>query len=171
VRILFVGGDFFRKGGDLVVDWIQSTPLADRCRLDFVTHERIAPHPNIRSYQLSHDDEELAQLYREADIFVLPTRAECFGLVFTEAMACAIPVVTCHVGGVSEVVEHGVTGLLVPPDDPISLNGALSALVSDVELRRRMGEAGRRAAEARFDSRRNISRLLEIMREVAEARS
>jgi glycosyltransferase involved in cell wall biosynthesis len=169
VRILFVGGDFIRKGGDLLVEWMLSSPLAAGCQLDLVTEAELPVHPKIRSHRLSHDDDDLARLYREADIFVLPTRAECFGLVLTEAMASGLPVVTCPVGGLGDVVEHDTTGLLVPPDDAVSLDKALASLINDADMRRRLGAAGRRMAEERFDARKNVARVLQVMGEVAEA--
>jgi len=169
VRILFVGGDFIRKGGDLLVEWMRTSPLAERCQLDLVTQDQSIAHPRIRTYRLSHDSDLLARLYSEADIFVLPTRAECFGLVLTEAMAAGVPVVSCRVGGLGEVVDHNSTGLLVPPNDPSSLDKALATLVNDADLRRRMGEAGRRIAEERFDAHRNVARIIETMRDVAWA--
>ena len=169
VRILFVGGDFVRKGGDLLIEWMRSSPLAGRCQIDFVTQEELQPHPRLRSHRVSHDDAQLVRLYQEADVFVLPTRAECFGLVLTEAMAAGLPVVSCSVGGLAEVVEHNTTGLLIPPDDPASLAQALQRLIDDRDLRWRMGTAGRRRAEERFDARKNVARVIDVMREVAQA--
>jgi phosphatidyl-myo-inositol dimannoside synthase len=68
---------------------------------------------------------------------------EGFGLVYLEAAAHGLPVVAHDVGGVSEAVVDGVTGLLVPPDRPAQLAAAFEKLVHDAELRRKLGAAGR----------------------------
>ncbi len=66
-------------------------------------------------------------------------------------MAAGLPVVASAVGGIPEAVADGETGLLVPPNDPEALAGALGRLLADPELRRRLGAAGRRRAEALYD--------------------
>ncbi len=169
VRLLFVGGEFVRKGGDLLVEWLESAPEARRCEVDIVTREAIRERPRLRVHSANHDSGLLTRLYAEADVFVLPTRAECFGLVLTEAMAAGLPVVTCDVGGIAEVVEDGVTAFVTRPEDAAGLATALSRLVGDAELRRRLGRAGRARAEARFDAAKNVARVLEILREAAAA--
>jgi glycosyltransferase involved in cell wall biosynthesis len=85
----------------------------------------------------------LEGLYRRAAIFVLPSRSEGFGVVVAEAMAFGKPVVASRVGGLAELVDDGVTGILVPPRRPDLLRGALDQLLADADLRRRMGAAGR----------------------------
>jgi rhamnosyl/mannosyltransferase len=94
--------------------------------------------------------EELLALYHAADVFVLPsvTRAEAFGFVQVEAMACATPVISTRVkSGVSWVNQHDVTGLVVEPGDVADLRAALVSLLSDASKRERMGVAGRRRVE------------------------
>jgi glycosyltransferase involved in cell wall biosynthesis len=90
---------------------------------------------------------ELADRYRRAAIFCLPSRQEGFGIVFVEAMACGKPVVAARAAAVPETVVDGETGLLVDPDDPAALAQALFALLSDRDRCRAMGEAGRRRVE------------------------
>jgi glycosyltransferase involved in cell wall biosynthesis len=92
----------------------------------------------------------LATLLCESHVFVLPSRYENLPLGVLEAMACARPVVAARVGGVAEMVEDGVEGLLVPPEDPHALALALRRLLEDAPLRRRMGEAGRARVLGRF---------------------
>jgi starch synthase len=89
-------------------------------------------------------DDDLPDLYRAADVVVFPTvwRTEGFGLVAAEAMACGTAVVASRVGAIPEVVEDGVTGLLVTPDDEQDLARGISRVLSDEPLRRRLGEAG-----------------------------
>lgn len=77
------------------------------------------------------------------DLFALATRQEAAGTVFSEAAAAGLPVVGTDVGGVSEMMRDGVTGILVPPRDPAALQAALGRLIDDADLRHRLGEAGR----------------------------
>jgi phosphatidylinositol alpha-1,6-mannosyltransferase len=93
-------------------------------------------------------DEELSVIYERADIFAMTSvnhghSIEGFGLVYLEAAAHGLPVVAHDVGGVSEAVNDGVTGLLVPPHRPAQLAAAFERLIHDDALRHRMGEAGR----------------------------
>jgi rhamnosyl/mannosyltransferase len=98
-------------------------------------------------------DEELLTWYYVSDVLVLPStsRQEAFGLVQLEAMLCGRPVVSTDLGtGVPWVNQHGQTGLVVPPGDVAALRGALARLVSDADLRRRLGETAQARASSRF---------------------
>ncbi len=85
---------------------------------------------------------------RAADLMILPSRGEGLPLAIVEAMAYGLPVVATRVGGNEEVVEDGITGLLVPPEQPEALAAAIIRLVRDHEARRRMSEAAHRAWSA-----------------------
>jgi glycogen synthase len=80
--------------------------------------------------------------YAAADIFVLPSLFEPFGLVLMEAMAAGLPIVASRVGGIPEVVAEGENALLCPPNDSAALAGALDRLVRDAALRTRLARAG-----------------------------
>jgi len=96
-------------------------------------------------------DEELARLYGEAEVAVVPSLYEGFSLPAIEAMSCAVPVVATTGGALPEVVgRDGETGLLVTPNDPDALVGALRRLLDDPELRRTLGSAGRERVISRF---------------------
>ncbi len=93
-------------------------------------------------------DEELSQIYDRANLFAMTSvnhgdSIEGFGLVYLEAAAHGLPVVAHTIGGVSEAVVDGVTGLLVPPHRPAQLTAAFEKLITDGVLRRQLGEAGR----------------------------
>jgi glycosyltransferase involved in cell wall biosynthesis len=96
------------------------------------------------------DEARLRGFYADCDLLIAPSRFESFGLVLLEGMIFGKPVVGCRVGGMVEVVEDEVTGLLAEPGDPASLAACLSRLVEDPALRSRLGAAGRARYEARF---------------------
>ena len=93
--------------------------------------------------------EELAVVYASADIFCFPSTTDTFGQVLLEAAASGVPVVAVEAGGAPELVDHGTTGVLVPPDDAAVLAAAIGGLVRDPEARRRLGRAGAAAARER----------------------
>jgi D-inositol-3-phosphate glycosyltransferase len=93
---------------------------------------------------------ELVELYRSANCFVLSSDEEGMGIVLVEAMACGVPVVSTASGGPQSVIEDGHTGFLTPIGDAAALASALRNLVSDPNLRGRLGRAGREACVERF---------------------
>jgi glycosyltransferase involved in cell wall biosynthesis len=93
---------------------------------------------------------ELAPLYARAAVVAVPSHREGFGVACAEAMAAGRPVVASAVGGLLDLVVDGETGLLVPPRDVPALRAALERLLGDAELRRRLGEAGRRRVQEHF---------------------
>ena len=102
---------------------------------------------------------EIFRLYREADVFVLPTWREGFPNVVIEAMAAGLPVVATPVGAIPEAVEDGKSGLLVPVRDAAALEAALRRLIDDPSLRRAMGEAARSRVESVFSYDSVLARL------------
>jgi len=95
----------------------------------------------------------VAPLLAAADVLLLPSETESFGLVALEAMASGVPVVASDVGGLPEVVEHGVTGYLAPVGDVDAMAGYCVRLLADSEDGRKVGEAARRRASEKFDYR------------------
>ena len=93
---------------------------------------------------------QLIEWYRRADVFVMPSYYETFGIGVVEAMAFGFPVIATRSGGLPEVVEDGVTGILVQPGDSEALAAAISHLLNEPELRQRMGKAGRERVLADF---------------------
>jgi N-acetyl-alpha-D-glucosaminyl L-malate synthase BshA len=85
-----------------------------------------------------------------ADLFLLPSLQESFGLAAVEAMACEVPVIASRVGGLPEVIEHGVTGFLHAPEDLEGMASSGVAVLSSADLRRQLGEAARMAVTSRF---------------------
>ncbi|MDW8106406.1 MAG: glycosyltransferase [Armatimonadota bacterium] len=96
---------------------------------------------------------DIPEVLNASDIFVLSSRWEGNPMSVMEAMAAGLPVVATAVGGVPELVEEGITGLLVPSEDIAALTQALQRLVDDPDLRATMGSHARRIAQERFDAR------------------
>lgn len=93
------------------------------------------------------DDDALSRAYASADLFVLPSRYEGYGVVYAEALAHGLPVIACNVGPVPDLVGNEAA-ILVPPEDVGALSEALDLLLGDAARRRRMSDAARRRAES-----------------------
>lgn len=110
---------------------------------------------------------QVAALLQTLHVFALPSRAEAFGVAAIEAQACGVPVVAARVGGVPEVVQDGVTGLLVAPEDPAALAAALLRVLTDADQRARMAVAARNWVQARYNWQHNVDRMLNVYATVA----
>jgi glycosyltransferase involved in cell wall biosynthesis len=97
-------------------------------------------------------------LLREADVFVLSSSREGFPVVVLEAMASGLPVVSTRVGGVSEILQDGENGMLVPPGDPGALAAAIRRLMTDSTLRASLGRRARETVASRFSLDRAVER-------------
>ncbi|MBE3589442.1 MAG: N-acetyl-alpha-D-glucosaminyl L-malate synthase BshA [Firmicutes bacterium] len=112
-------------------------------------------HPNV------------APIFRIADLFLLPSADEGFGLSALEAMAAGVPVVASAVGGLPEVIEDGVSGLLFPPDDVEAMAEGGLRLLDDAELRAAVVAAARRRVLERFTSDRVVPMYEDVYRRAA----
>lgn len=167
-RILFVGGEFARKGGDLLLEAFEGLP--PDTELYLVTKSNVPGSDRVHVINdLQPNDPRLIELYRTADVFVIPSRAETFGIAAVEASASGLPVVASDIGGFRDIVVDGVTGYIVPPGDGAALARSLEALVGDPDRRRRFGAAARAHAECHFDAQANARRLFALAREAADA--
>ena len=97
-----------------------------------------------------------------ADVFLLPSSSESFGLVALEAMSAEVPVVCSNVGGLPEVVEHGFTGFLHEPAHVAGYTASVLKLLTNDTLRRTMGRRGRRVAIERFSAEEMIERYVKV---------
>jgi L-malate glycosyltransferase len=101
--------------------------------------------------------ESIVELVARADVFLLPSELESFGLSALEAQACAVPVVGSDAGGLPEVVKHAETGFLLPVGDVDGMSARVLELLKDEEHRKEMGRAGRRRAESLFGADRIVT--------------
>ncbi len=96
------------------------------------------------------DEKKLVSLYNSSDAFVLPSHYEPFGMVALEAMASRVPVVVSDVGGLSEIVEDGITGVKVPASNPSALAEGILRVLEDRELSEQLKENAYRAVQERY---------------------
>lgn len=174
IRLLFVGGDFQRKGGGVLLEAFRSG-LQGVCTLDIVTKEagverELEGVEGARVHRgLTANSAPLRSLYAGADLFVFPTLADCLPIAIMEAMAAGLPIISTDVGALREEVEEDVNGLVIPPRDVSAVVTAVQSLIRDPARRRAMSAASRLMAEARFDARRNYNAILALMRNLSRA--
>jgi len=108
------------------------------------------------------NQEFIEELLPVADLFLLPSLHESFGLVALEAMSAGVPVIATNEGGPREVIEDGVTGFLRAPDDHDGMVKAGLEVLENESVARRIGEAARRAAVERFDVEKVVPRYVEL---------
>jgi glycosyltransferase involved in cell wall biosynthesis len=151
---VIIGGSIYRSEGHQAYE----TEVRDYCR-SLELGERV----RFTGYQ-----ERVADYLGAADMLIHPpTRPEPFGLAVIEAMALGKPVVAAAAGGVLEIVENGVTGLLAPPGDAAAFAEAARALLCDPARRSQMARAGRRSVEHRFHPAVHAARVERVYREIA----
>ncbi len=157
-----IGSLIRRKGQDVLIRAFALLSPARNVHLLIVSDgperanlERLAAELGLQArVQFLGYYDDLAGVYAASNILALASRGDAFGLVLAEAGYHGLPVVATVVGGIPEVVEDGVTGLLVPPDDPPALAAALGRLIDDRGYRERLGHAGKKRVEALFSVER-----------------
>ncbi len=108
------------------------------------------------------------ELLTGADLFLLPSETESFGLAALEALSCEVPVIASRVGGLPEVVDDGTTGFLLPVGDVEGMADAAARLLSDEPLRQAFGREGRRLAVERYAEEKIVGRYREVYRRVLD---
>jgi len=165
-EILFVGRLVERKGVRYLIDAARQLPRERRARVVIIGDgpERQALEAQVRRDGLGDrvqfrgrvPDADLRRAYASASVFVLPSvldshgDTEGLGVVLLEAMSYGVPVIGSSLGGITDIVQHEKTGLLVPPGDASALAAAIERLARDPGLGARLGEAGRRDTGERF---------------------
>jgi glycosyltransferase involved in cell wall biosynthesis len=168
VRVLFVGGDFRRKGGTHLLEWYQNQDPTNY-ELHVVTREPVAPRPGLFIYNnMQPNSPDLKRLYMQSDLFVLPSMGECFGIATVEAMAAGLPVIASDVGGTADIIEPGRNGYIIPAGSAAAINQAITAIASDKSRMHDMGLQSRQIAEERFDLEVNARRTLSWLKQIAQ---
>lgn len=108
---------------------------------------------------------QIAGIVAAADVFVLPSVSEGFPFVLLEALALGKPVVASNIAGVTEIIDDGTTGLLVPPRDSRALAGGIARLLRDSDLARCIGEAGQDMVRERFSAEGMVRQTVGVMRQ------
>jgi glycosyltransferase involved in cell wall biosynthesis len=171
LKVFFTGRFDRQKGLDVLLEAaaLGGDRIAVRCAGASVVDEgaSITVPANVELLGWLSEEQISGQLAC-ADIVAVPSRWEGFGLVAIEAMRAGLPVVASRIGGLPEVVEEGVSGHLVPPDDPHALLGAL--LADDAEERKRKGGAGRERFFNLFTSDRSAEALGQVYAGLLDSR-
>lgn len=185
-RILFVGRLVERKGVDVLLRALAARDSArpaelvvcgdgpERARLESLAAELGVA--DVVTFAGRVSDERLRDEYANADVFVLPAvvdargDSEGLGVVLLEAMSADVPVIASAAGGITDIVEDGVSGLLVPPGDAAALAAALDALADDDARATELGRAGHRRLDERFSWSAIVPRWLELYGAVAGRR-
>ena len=169
LRLGFVGNDFIRKGGELLLR-VHQEHFADRAHLTLVTSHRVrnGSLKNISVRKHVPWDELVTDVLPTFDLFVFPTRFDYSPFAVVEAMAAGLPVIATKVGSIPEMVQDGVTGFLIEPDNPEQLMDRISWAVNHQHQLREMGEQARRSALADYSADRTYPDLLNLLAEVAK---
>ena len=178
-RLVYIGSDWPRKG---LVDLIEAVGIVAReipnvhltaggpsDPAELATLRQAVARANAERNVLLAGRvprDELPAMYYHSDLFVLPTHEEALGVAILEAMAAGLPVVSCPVGGVPEIIRSREEGELVPPRDPQRLAQAILGLLRDASRREQLSEAGRRRA-ADFSTTRMVERVKDLYMRVA----
>lgn len=167
VRFALVGHHFARKGGRaLAIAFDRLRRAHPEARLTIVSAvppEALGvPLDGISLIQALPRDAVYGEVYPAADVYLLPSLAEGYGMSVVEAMSFGLPVIASRLSALPELVADGETGLLVPPDDADALHDAMRQLLVDPALRARMGAAGR----ARFLAEHEVGVTNAVLKKV-----
>ena len=131
-----------------------------------VKHLHLEKHVLLPGFRV-----DVVALLKTFDVFVMSSETEGLGTSILDAMACGKPVVATAAGGIPEIVEDGVTGLLVPPRDAAALAGAITTLLEDGGLRDRIGRAGLERVRERFTVERMVRETAAVYADLVAARA
>jgi len=171
IRLLYVGRFERRKGIDLLFEALpELMKKYKKLHVDLIGDKTLVDENGVNYFATFEDkykkedwfkrlyvpgfvsEKELAAKYRDCDVFVAPSRYESFGQIYIEAMASGKPVIGTKVGGIPEVVEDGVNGLLIDNEDAKDLQEKLDTLIKDGALRSKMGAASREIIKKKFSA-------------------
>jgi len=176
--VLFVGSNMHRKG---VSDLIKAAPAVvqkyPQARFVIVGNDKSVDRLKALCAELGvsqhfefvgwKSQEDLPGYYQRATVFVMPSLTEALGVTFLEAMAAGVPVIGTNVGGIPEIIRNGITGLLVPVESPESVADAVTCLLANEPLRKRIVENAHATLD-KFDVTSMMECTFEVYREVLE---
>jgi glycosyltransferase involved in cell wall biosynthesis len=176
-KVLYVGRLLRHKGVNYLIDALEpALPLVIAGRAydpAYFEHLRSLAAGKDVTFLTNATDHEIIAEYRSSAVFVIPSvyedvygnrtaAPELLGLSALEAMACGLPVICTDVGSLPELVEDGVTGFVVPPNNPAALANRIALLVNDLDRATEMGARARAVVEERFTWRRVVDRCLQV---------
>lgn len=163
-QILFLGGDFVRKGGPLLLEVFRQH-FRERAELHLVTQTEVPAEPGVCVHRgVQAGSPAWLNRWREADLFVFPSRLETFGIVLLEALAFGVPIITSAAGAARSILEQGTLGTVLESPDANSLRAAIAETLDSPASARRRADAGQRSFRERFELQRNTERLTELLR-------
>lgn len=163
-NILFIGGDFKRKGGYLLVD-VWRRFFRNQVNLHVVTRDPVAPDDGLNVHMgVKAGSQEWRDLWNNADLFVFPSQMETFGIVLVEAMAFGVPIISTSTGAAEELLGDGLAGEILASADAMGLETAIRGLIAQPQLRARMSANGRSRFLRDFDLTKNSKRLAHLIR-------
>ncbi|MCC7377360.1 MAG: glycosyltransferase family 4 protein [Verrucomicrobiales bacterium] len=164
-QILFVGGDFVRKGGPALLKAYQEH-LAERCDLHLVTQTEAPESPGVKVHrQVAAGSAAWLDRWTQADLFVFPSGLETFGIVLLEALAFEVPVVSGRAGAAVDILENGLNGTLLPNLTPSAIAAGIQQALKNPEAAQAQAQRGRARVERDFEIGRNAERLAGLLRE------
>ncbi|OGE76130.1 MAG: hypothetical protein A3K06_00960 [Candidatus Doudnabacteria bacterium RIFCSPHIGHO2_01_52_17] len=170
-RLLYVGRLSAEKNVAMLIRAVKSLPIPFRLEIvgggaqDKALRE-LAKNDSRIEFLGQKNFENLPDIYREADIFVLPSDTETFGQVLMQAAAAGCAILATRTAGAARQLEHGRTGVLVDLGDESALRSVLNKLLIDAQLRRQLGENARSAAK-KYDSDEAVQSLVSFWKEIA----
>ena len=167
--ILFIGVDFEGKGGPMLVEVFRRVRKeVPDAKLQIVGCNVPIDEPGVEVVGVlnksdSRQEARLRQLYEQASIFALPTRFDCFGIAFVEAMYHRLPCIGSNICAIPEIILDGETGFTLPPQEPSQWADRIIQLLRDERLSRRMGDRGFEYATSRYKWDFVVDRMLKAM--------
>ena len=162
-QILFLGGDFRRKGGPLLLDTFRRR-FSGRAELHVVTQSEIPAEPGVMVHRgVGAGSPEWLARWREADLFVFPSRLETFGIVLLEALAFGVPTIASAAGAARSILGQGQFGRLLESLDEESLAAAIGEFLGNPRIALDRASAGRKSFEERFELDRNAEQLASLL--------
>jgi glycosyltransferase involved in cell wall biosynthesis len=163
-QILFIGGNFFRKGGPLLLEAFRRHPEW-QSELHVVTESPLKEEPRVLIHMgVVAGSDPWFERWRQADMFVFPSRLETFGIVLLEAMAFEVPIVSSRAGAAAELLEEGRNGLLLDELSPPSLASAITAVLRNRAAATQRAQRGRRKVEQDYNVHLNSARMADLIR-------